>query len=646
MRRRTRRRIVPLGVVTTALLLVVPACTSDLSGSSGSNGGVGKATSNKVVDPADYSSTQSAFRIANTAWTGGISDNPYSPTPTPFLNLSLLNLGAYSNTLRPGPDPYVPELAEGWTVGDHQITFNLRQEAKWQDGSPFTTKDVIDSFLLAGANGNSVWGDIAGLSAPNDHQVVIKLHNWVVIDNALASIMTIWMVPSSQYGSILPAGFTQKLLSYWHTYDFLSPTKSSIDAAAKSAAGKVVLATGSALAKFNPTKLIGSGPYTIKSSSESGILFKKWMGWWDQKVIRVPWIEIVPASVTAAFGGLAGGTMDFEQFAQFTDPQVDKLNHSGSGHYVFIPSAVQQESLVFHLADYPYGMLPVRQALAYLIDRKTLTQLDMGGKLIQDPPAIAPDGINDAMALPKYITKAQMDKMNHYEHSESKASALLKSAGFKKAGGTWLLPNGKPWNVTITEEAGYSQFDEDGQAIANMLKNFGIKAQEVTVDAGTYVSQLEAGNFSIGEWFMDWGGTPNPLADFSATFAQGSLPAWNYPSWYNGKGDLGGNVAIGIGPEANVPGLGKVVVGATLNRQVNEAPKSKWAEYTYDWARWVNQNLPILPLYNNAFHEAYGTSRYAAFPPDTAKWLWTGLGGAAQPVVWQQAGYLQMTQTK
>ena len=150
MRRRMRWGIVPLGVVTTALLLVVPACTSDLSGSSGSNGGVGKATSNKVVDPADYSSTQSAFRIANTAWTGGISDNPYSPSPTPFLNLSLLNLGAYSNTLRPGPNPYVPELAEGWTVGDHQITFNLRQEAKWQDGSPFTTKDVIDSFLLAG----------------------------------------------------------------------------------------------------------------------------------------------------------------------------------------------------------------------------------------------------------------------------------------------------------------------------------------------------------------------------------------------------------------------------------------------------------------------------------------------------------------
>ena len=57
---------------------------------------------------------------------------------------------------------------------------------------------------------------------------------------------------------------------------------------------------------------------------------------------------------------------------------------------------------------------------------------------------------------------------------------------------------------------------------------------------------------------------------------------------------------------------------------------------------WVNQNLPILPLYNNAFHEAYGTSRYTSFPPDTAKWLWTGLGGAAQPVVWQQAGYLQM----
>jgi peptide/nickel transport system substrate-binding protein len=642
MKNRKLRSAVALSAVAAAVCLVAAACTAGPSTSSSGKAAVGKATFAGPVNPAHYSASATAFRIAYPQWTSGVSYNPYNPNPVPVLSLSLLNLAAYSNTLRPGSNPYLPELASGWTAGPHQITFNLRQGVKWQDNTPFTTTDVVDSFLLAGADGNSVWADISGLTVPNSHQVVVNLYSWVVTENALAEIMTIWMLPASQYGTLIPSGFTNDLLTYWHIYNFLSPTKASIAAASSSPAGKAVLSAGTALVKFSPSTLIGNGPYTIQSSSVSGILYKKWMGWWDQPVIRAPWIEILPASVTAAFGGLSGGTMDFEYFAQFTDPQVTKLDNSQQGHYVFIPSPVQQESLVFHLTDYPFGMLQVRQALAYIINRTTLTELDMGGTLIQDPPTIAPDGINDAMAVPNYLTESQLKGMNQYNYNPAKATQLLESAGFTEKNGVWYLPNGKVWTVTISEEAGNSQFDEDGLAIVTMLEHFGIKADEVTVNAGTFQSQEEAGDFAISENYMDWGGTPNPLADFSSTFAPGSLPAWNYPIWYNGSGSFQGTVAMGIGPASNVPGLGNVLVGATLNQEVNEAPPSEWAKYTYDWARWVDQDLPLLPLYNNAFHEAYGTTRYTDFPPDSAKWLWTGLGGAAQPVMWMQAGYLQL----
>jgi peptide/nickel transport system substrate-binding protein len=642
MRSLVRRRAVALSAVAAAVCLVAAACTSGPSTPGSGKAAVGKAMFAGPVNPAHYSASATAFRIANLPWTSGTSYNPYSPNPEPFLNLSLLNLAAYSNTLRPGANPYLPELASGWTVGPHQITFSLRQGAKWQDNTPFTTTDVVDSFLLAGADGNSVWADISSLTVPSSHQVVVNLHPWVVTENALAEIMTISMLPASQYGHLIYPGLTNDLLTYWHIYNFLSPTKASIAAASSSPAGKAMLSAGTALAKFSPSTLIGNGPYTIQSSSISGILYKKWMGWWGQSVIRAPWVQIIPASSSAAYGDLLGGNIDAEYFAQFPDPQVTNLNYSQKGRYFFIPSPVQQESLVFHLADYPYGMLQVRQALAYVITRTTLTQLDMGGSLIQNPPATAPDGINDAMAVPKYITESQLKSMNQYNYNPAKAAQLLQSVGFTKKNGVWHLPNGNVWNVTITEEAGYSQFIQDGLAIVTMLEHFGIKADEVTVNAGTYVSQQEAGDFAISEEFMDWGGTPNPLADFSATFAPGALPAWNYPIWYNGNGPFQGTVAIGIGPVSNVPGLGKVNVGAALNQEVNEAPKSEWAKYTYDWARWIDQNLPLLPLYNNAFHIIYGTTRYTDFPPKSANWLWTVLGGAAEIVVQMQAGYLQM----
>ena len=101
----------------------------------------------------------------------------------------------------------------------------------------------------------------------------------------------------------------------------------------------------------------------------------------------------------------------------------------------------------------------------------------MGGKLIQNPPVIAPDGINDAMAVPKYITKAQLAKMNPYDHSPAKATQLLKSVGFTKKDGKWYTPKGDLWTVTITEQEGISHFDADGAAIVGMLTHFGVKAR-------------------------------------------------------------------------------------------------------------------------------------------------------------------------
>jgi peptide/nickel transport system substrate-binding protein len=43
-------------------------------------------------------------------------------------------------------DKLVPELAEEWTTGDMSATFKLRKDAKFQDGTPVTAKDVKWSF--------------------------------------------------------------------------------------------------------------------------------------------------------------------------------------------------------------------------------------------------------------------------------------------------------------------------------------------------------------------------------------------------------------------------------------------------------------------------------------------------------------------
>src|SRR5271170_2755301 len=43
-------------------------------------------------------------------------------------------------------DKFKPELAEDMNVGDMSVTFKLRKDAKFQDGTPVTAKDVKWSF--------------------------------------------------------------------------------------------------------------------------------------------------------------------------------------------------------------------------------------------------------------------------------------------------------------------------------------------------------------------------------------------------------------------------------------------------------------------------------------------------------------------
>ncbi|GAB3925776.1 hypothetical protein GCM10011575_06470 [Microlunatus endophyticus] len=627
-----RRSLVGLAVLML-VAVTAQACTGG-SGTGAADGSQG-SSSGGSGNPGT-----TAYRIGAMAWGSSIANNPYAPTPTPHYNLSLLSLGVVSDWGRPGDNPYYPELAKSWKLAQHSITFALRPDAKWQDGQPLTSKDVITSFRAAGADYNSVWAAITKLSAPDDHTVTVDLQSWAVPQNALLHLLQIVIVPDTQYGSLIPmTDFDQTLISYWKTYNILHPTAASIAKAGSGPDGKIMAAAAAKLVKFDPNPMIGNGPYKLQSANVSGVLYQKWDGFFDATKITAPYVQIYPMDSSTEYGAIIGGSIEQELDSQFNDPQVTRMNATQTAHYGVIPSPVQQESLVFNFNHYPFNLLAARQALAYVIDRHDLVKRDMGGDLVQDPAEETPDGINYFLAK-QYLKPEQFAQLNHYPHDLARATSVLQSAGFTKKAGKWYTPKGTPFSFTISEPNGLSQFVQDGLIIAGYLKAFGIDVKVEDVDAATYTTKQEAGDFAVSEWYMDWGQGP-PMADFAATFGEASSPSWNYPISYSGSGPC--KCAIGIGPEADVPGLGHVNIASELNREVNQATPDTWSKYTWAWAQWVNQQLPILPLYNNAFHTIYQTNRYANFPPQSQKWLWTVLSGADETVVWMQNGYLKLT---
>ena len=83
----------------------------------------------------------------------GILGRPSSVDPLTAQSQADRDLVAlvFSGLVRLGPDGTVqPDLAESWTVAKKgaSYTFRIRPDARWQDGSPVTSADVVYTCLL------------------------------------------------------------------------------------------------------------------------------------------------------------------------------------------------------------------------------------------------------------------------------------------------------------------------------------------------------------------------------------------------------------------------------------------------------------------------------------------------------------------
>ncbi len=91
------------------------------------------------------------------------------------------------------------------------------------------------------------------------------------------------------------------------------------------------------------------------------------------------------------------------------------------------------------------------------------------------------------------------------------AAELLEKAGFKKVGGKWMTPDGKPFKIRMTVEGDTrSVFTRAGTLIAQEWAAFGIDAKAVPA-AKLWQVALQPGDFQVAiAWSVEtWGGDPD-----------------------------------------------------------------------------------------------------------------------------------------
>jgi peptide/nickel transport system substrate-binding protein len=426
--------------------------------------------------------------VQGQTWTCGF--NPFNLAVNPVSNGWVYEPLVYVNPLKQAAE--TPMLAESykWSDDKKAITFSTRKNVKWNDGKPFTAKDVAYTFNLMkktpGADIYSLWTG-AGLStveATDDNTVTLTFKE--------------------------PAAA--------HFYAFANQMV---------IVPEHIFSTGDAAAKpdtWENKAPVGTGPFMVNPCTPNKITYTANPTYWQagkpyiQKIEYPAYLDNNPANLDLANGkGQWGGQFipDIENFYVKKDP--------ANNHFWFAP--------VVNVALYPNldpshkatSNLAVRQAMALAIDREQVSKIGEGGY----QPAANQTGI----VLPTfqdYYDQAAADAAGYGKPDIPKAQELMKGAGYSSS---------NPLNLKVITVTGYTDWDASLAVVKQNLKQIFINLTILDEAQQTYNDQLYKGNFDLAYYGQVAGPTPytelREIMHSANTAAIGTVAASNWGRYRN-----------------------------------------------------------------------------------------------------------------
>ncbi|MFF8270104.1 ABC transporter substrate-binding protein [Streptomyces sp. NPDC016562] len=451
MNRRNQWLAAPLGAATAAALL------SGCGSTDGSNAGSGKGVVMGISDKVK--STDPASGYDPGSWL--LFNNVFQ---------SLLSFPKGGTT--PEPDAAQSCAFEG---GDSKVyKCTLREGLKFSNGHSLTSKDVKFSFertlKINDENGPAVMlSSIAGIDAPDDKTVVFRLKTSDATFPSKIASGAGSIVDHSEYPADKLRTDNKAVGSGVYKLDAISE---------KSATFSV------------------NGSYSGKAKAKNtGVTLKFFNG--DQAGLKA---VLERGDVDFAFRGLAAKDIAALASTKTGDNKVDVVQGTGA----------EVEHMVFNVNDPVVGKLPVRKAIAYLVDRDALVK-DVYAGTATPLYSIVPTGIagHTTPFFDRYGGSPQVDK----------AKAVLKAAGI----------NGK---IKLTLWSTPSRYgpstDQQFEVIAKQLNDSGLfEADMKSVEYEQYEKDIEAGKYGVyvKGWVPDYPDADNFTQPF---FGPGNVLKNNY----------------------------------------------------------------------------------------------------------------------
>ncbi|QGN48589.1 ABC transporter substrate-binding protein [Micromonospora sp. WMMD558] len=500
----------------------------------------------------------------------GMPNGPQAENHNPFLTTSAAASLGYRwqiyeplmmwNPVKPA-DPMKPWLATKaeWSADYTSVKVTIRDNATWSDGQKVTAEDVAFTYNLVkkypALNDQGVPYTEATASG---NEVTIKTSSPQFVNQQ----KVLWRVP------IVPKHIWEKISD---------PTTDQVK------------------------QPVGSGPYTLKSfTPATTTLTVRESGYWQDlpkvKELRFTSYTDNSAQTTA----LANGESEWS-FVFIPNYKAVFVDKDPANHKVWAPAILGIHGLYINTTKKPFDDPALRRAMNMVIDREdifTTAEAAYFHPLVKSVTGL-PSPAGDPFIAPEF--KGQEHKVD-----VEGAKALLTGAGYKLEGNTLKDRTGKAVTLTLTDPAGWSDYQTSLEIVKDNLSKIGIAATIDKANQDAWFRNVEQGNFDATFRWTEGGATPYDIY----------------------RTVMDGRVLKPIGTASPAGNFGRF-----NNPQATEALKA-YANATDEAARTTAMNtlqkifveqMPMIPVGADNIGGAYSTKNWVGWPDDSNPY------GAMQP---------------
>ncbi len=384
----------------------------------------------------------------------------------------------------------VPVLAESWEISaDHlQYTFHLKKNIRWQDGQPFTPRDILFSFerindpKVDAAHHRNYYQDIEQLEVIDDHTV--RYHYRVPYFKALEVCGNIPIVPAHLFKD--GDNFNQHPIGR------------------------------------HP---VGTGPYRLLhwETGKEIVLIRNDEHWGEKPDLNRIVFKIITDSTVALQVLKQGGLdlMGLRPIQWVRQTQTKRFEE----HFQKLKYPLPSYSYIgWNMRRPMFADRRVRLAMTLLMDRETILK-----KLLF--------GLGTVVNGTFYINSPEYDHhLKPHPYDPKAAVELLRASGWEDHDGDGVLDrDGAPFAFEFLISAGAKFAEQIATILQENLKGVGIKMDIRKLEWAVFVQRIEEHNFdacTMG-WSLGWDTDPYQLWHSSQTEKKGS----NFVGFRNEEAD-------------------------------------------------------------------------------------------------------------